>query len=51
MCNRNVPNRSALSRSSQCSSLEGSDISAGQFIVTHADNLQTDRTFYWLAIG
>jgi hypothetical protein len=31
--------------------VKASDISAGQFVVTHANNAQTDRTFFWLAIG
>ena len=31
--------------------VKAADIAAGQFIVTHANNAQTDRTFHWLAIG
>jgi hypothetical protein len=31
--------------------VKAADITAGQFIVTHANSLQTDRTFHWLAIG
>lgn len=31
--------------------IKASDVSAGQFIVTHANNGQTDRTFGFIAIG
>lgn len=27
------------------------DIANGQFVITHANNAQTDRTFYYLPIG
>jgi hypothetical protein len=27
------------------------NVSAGQFIITHASNGQTDRTFFWAAFG
>ena len=26
-------------------------VSAGQFVVTHANNAQTDRTFYYIVLG
>ena len=28
-----------------------STIARGQFTITHANNAQSDRTFFWLAIG
>ena len=31
--------------------VKATDITAGQFVVTHANNAQIDRTFFWLAIG
>ena len=31
--------------------VQSSDITAGQFIITHAATSQTDQTFGWLCIG
>lgn len=31
--------------------VQASDITAGQFIVTHAATAQTDQTFGWLCVG
>lgn len=28
-----------------------SSVGAGTFTITHANNSQTDRTFYWVALG
>jgi hypothetical protein len=28
-----------------------SDVSKGQFVITHANNLQTDRTFFFVCLG
>lgn len=27
------------------------NVTAGQFIISHANNAQVDKTFYWLAVG
>ena len=28
-----------------------SNVTSGQFIVTHPSNVNTDKTFYWIALG